>query len=678
MDVTRLTLAIDSSQVKGAKRDLDQMEQAGGRLTNRMGGLRRAIVGVGVAAASYLTFRAVVGGFQSVITAASDLEETMNKFNVVFRGMEDQADEWTENLQENFNMSETSARSYLASIQDMLVPMGMAREEAGQLSNKIVKLSADIGSFNNMPTADVMRDIQSALAGQYEPLRKYGVMLSATKIQQEALNAGLANTKDELTESDKAMTAYRLILEGSADAIGDVERSQGSYAYEVRRLTANIDDLKTEIGKELLPVFSDMLENTNQWISDNDELLKQRIPEYVESFASGVETAARFMGNLAVNARRAYIFSTALMRPDRAGAEAWRLIRGEVEKADEHLRSMQDYDLQGNISGLEGIDRLTDRIEDTGAAAEGIAKSIQTMAAKTDKMGQSFDVLTPSFLQVVGDLEEQRKQLLMTEVEWEKYQRVLKSGVDPTSDRADEIRNMVDRIYEMRRAMEWDEKAGAPAGIGPEMAGEHDEEMRRILDRDKDTREGISSGWQGLVGDMENAFDGWASYYSRELNDMLWDSEFSFKRIAESFGRMITEMMIQKQMMRLSEGISSWVSGLFASEHGNVFSGGYHVEKYARGGIVDKPTIFPMANGAGLMGEAGAEAIMPLTRIGGDLGVKAQTGPQNVRIEIHNDSVQGLEVTEARSEFDAQGMIVSLWIDAYQRNKGGLRNAIGG
>jgi phage-related minor tail protein len=85
-----------------------------------------------------------------------------------------------------------------------------------------------------------------------------------------------------------------------------------------------------------------------------------------------------------------------------------------------------------------------------------------------------------------------------------------------------------------------------------------------------------------------------------------------------------------------------------------------------------------MANGAGLMGEAGAEAIMPLTRINGDLGVKAQTGPQNVRVEIHNDSGQAMEVTEARTEFDAQGMIVNLWIDAYQRNKGGLRNAIGG
>jgi hypothetical protein len=464
-------------------------------------------------------------------------------------------------------------------------------------------------------------------------------MLSATKIQQEALNAGLANTKDELTEADKAMTAYRLILEGSADAIGDVARSQGSYAYEVRRLNANIDDLKTEIGKELLPVFSDMLENTNQWISDNDELLKQRIPEYVESFASGVETAARFMGNLAVNARRAYIFSTALMRPDRAGAEAWRIIRGETEEISENLKSMQDFDLQAGISGLANVDRVAEHI----GKIEDAWRKMEIKGPRFEKPDSLPAIITPD---MISD-----------------YESIFQQTRTPLEN----LYSDLGRINEMWAVGAFgDDKDTYYRAI--EMYGE----------KFSATFDTVKNEAGETFAYMTDAFSGWAVQYSSELNNMLWDAEFSFKRIAESFGRMITEMMIQKQMMRLSEGISSWVGGLFASEHGNVFSGGYHVEKYARGGIVDKPTIFPMANGAGLMGEAGAEAIMPLTRIGGDLGVKAQTGPQNVRIEIHNDSVQGLEVTEARSEFDAQGMIVSLWIDAYQRNKGGLRNAIGG
>jgi tape measure domain-containing protein len=63
------------------------------------------------------------------------------------------------------------------------------------------------------------------------------------------------------------------------------------------------------------------------------------------------------------------------------------------------------------------------------------------------------------------------------------------------------------------------------------------------------------------------------------------------------------------------------------SANGNVFSGG-RVVPFATGGVVSGATTFPMADGrTGLMGEAGAEAIMPLTRgPGGKLGVKAQGG----------------------------------------------------
>jgi lambda family phage tail tape measure protein len=130
---------------------------------------------------------------------------------------------------------------------------------------------------------------------------------------------------------------------------------------------------------------------------------------------------------------------------------------------------------------------------------------------------------------------------------------------------------------------------------------------------------------------------------------MLWDAEFSFKRIAESFGRMITEMLIQSAMADImgelfgtegkngeggkagliSTGINAVIDAWTASAKGNVFSNGQHLTAYARGGIVDKPTVFPMARGVGLMGEAGPEAVMPLTRTSsGDLGVKTEGSSQ--------------------------------------------------
>ena len=62
--------------------------------------------------------------------------------------------------------------------------------------------------------------------------------------------------------------------------------------------------------------------------------------------------------------------------------------------------------------------------------------------------------------------------------------------------------------------------------------------------------------------------------------------------------------------------------------NGNAFIGG-HLIPFANGGVVSSPTMFPMARGMGLMGEAGPEAIMPLQRgADGKLGVRAAGGGQ--------------------------------------------------
>lgn len=80
-----------------------------------------------------------------------------------------------------------------------------------------------------------------------------------------------------------------------------------------------------------------------------------------------------------------------------------------------------------------------------------------------------------------------------------------------------------------------------------------------------------------------------------------------------------------------SPGLGMGTGGLPAIYgRGGVFQHGAEVVPFADGGIVTGPTTFPMAGGrTGLMGEAGAEAIMPLTRgPGGHLGVRALSAPQ--------------------------------------------------
>ncbi|MDT8344327.1 MAG: phage tail tape measure protein [Thermohalobaculum sp.] len=100
--------------------------------------------------------------------------------------------------------------------------------------------------------------------------------------------------------------------------------------------------------------------------------------------------------------------------------------------------------------------------------------------------------------------------------------------------------------------------------------------------------------------------------------------------------------------------LSGAVGSLFGFAGGGAFSAG-RVRAFARGGVVDGPTLFPMRGGTGLMGEAGAEAIMPLSRgPDGRLGVALDGGraaPQ-ITINIQTPDVEGFR--RSRAQVSAQ------------------------
>ena len=86
------------------------------------------------------------------------------------------------------------------------------------------------------------------------------------------------------------------------------------------------------------------------------------------------------------------------------------------------------------------------------------------------------------------------------------------------------------------------------------------------------------------------------------------------------------------------------LGGMMPFAKGGVFSSG-RVAAFARGGVVDGPTHFPMRGGVGLMGEAGPEAIVPLARgADGKLGIRSGGGgggSVNVTMNISSPDVAG-------------------------------------
>lgn len=100
---------------------------------------------------------------------------------------------------------------------------------------------------------------------------------------------------------------------------------------------------------------------------------------------------------------------------------------------------------------------------------------------------------------------------------------------------------------------------------------------------------------------------------------------------------------------------------LGGAAHGAAFEGG-NVIPFARGGIVHRPTLFPMAQGMGLMGEAGPEAVMPLRRLpNGNLGVAGNAPQVNVVVNNHGASVKTEE-----SRDDQGNLTIDVMVDAIE------------
>lgn len=238
--------------------------------TTELGTRLSALTKTAVLAGAALGAAGMVAGAKKAIDAASDLSEQMNKASVVFRGSEKDILAWSKSTATSLGISQREALAAASTFGNLLVPMGFARDQAEGMSKKFVQLAADLASFNNASPADTLEALRSGLAGETEPLRKFGIFLSQARVQQELMAAGVKVNAQNITAAQKAWATYRIIMKDSADAQGDFGRTSGGLANQQRILKASIDNFLATVGKALLPTVLQVTKQLNGWISNTE------------------------------------------------------------------------------------------------------------------------------------------------------------------------------------------------------------------------------------------------------------------------------------------------------------------------------------------------------------------------------------------------------------------------
>jgi hypothetical protein len=186
------------------------------------------------------------------VNAASDLIETQNKVAVIFGDSADSILEFAETSVTALGQTETMALEAAATFAQFGKAAGLADENLVDFSTDLVTLSADLASFNNSSPEDAINAIGSALRGEAEPLRRYGVLLDDAALKAEAMALGIFDGTGKLSTQQKVLAAYEVILKQTTDAQGDFERTADGLANTQRILTAAVGTASAEIGQGLV------------------------------------------------------------------------------------------------------------------------------------------------------------------------------------------------------------------------------------------------------------------------------------------------------------------------------------------------------------------------------------------------------------------------------------------
>ncbi len=197
----------------------------------------------------------LVDGIGDAVKAASDLAESQSKVNVVFADGAEEVHDWAEEAATSMGMARREALEAAGTFGNFIQALGNSREEAQDMSMTLVKLAADLGSFNNTDISEVILALRSGLAGEAEPMRRLGVSISATRVEANILAKGLAKTKAEITDAMKVSERYAIIMQDTALAQGDFERTSGGLANQTKILNAQLSTASEEIGEKLVPIL---------------------------------------------------------------------------------------------------------------------------------------------------------------------------------------------------------------------------------------------------------------------------------------------------------------------------------------------------------------------------------------------------------------------------------------
>lgn len=199
--------------------------------------------------------RQVANALGYCIDASNRYIENMNLANVSLGKYAGTAGEYANAVQSALGINSGEFMRNQGTFMTMAQGMGVATDNAYQMSKGLTQLSYDLASFFNISNDEAFEKVKSGLAGEIEPLRALGYDLTNARLQQEAYNLGISKNVSSMTQAEKAMLRYKAIMSQVSWAQNDLARTASSPANQIRILKSQLQTAAQSIGNIFLPML---------------------------------------------------------------------------------------------------------------------------------------------------------------------------------------------------------------------------------------------------------------------------------------------------------------------------------------------------------------------------------------------------------------------------------------
>ena len=250
---------------KGAQTSMDKLQD----------GIKGASkkIGVALGAIGVAFGVAIVSQIKPAIDAASDLEESLNAVNVAFGDNAKSIIEFGRTTKTTLGLAQADFNGIATQFSSFAKTIAGEGGNVGKVITDLATRGADFASVYNLDVDAALGKLQSGLAGQSEPLRAFGVDVSAATVAAFALANGIGDGSGELTEQEKVLARYGTIMEQTQMVQGDFANTSGGLANQQRILKATFTDLQAEVGAKLLPVMLKLIGIVNDNWEEISKLL---------------------------------------------------------------------------------------------------------------------------------------------------------------------------------------------------------------------------------------------------------------------------------------------------------------------------------------------------------------------------------------------------------------------